>query len=170
MEQTVTLPANPKFSRFDAIVLATMLALLLGTLLLVWRGDAVGLQLVSVSPANGAQNVSTRTDIRLTFDQPLTPAESAAPLIFNPPVTGQSRTEGATLVFSPDAPLAAGTTYTARLADGLQGQRGRSLARDVTWQFTTRQPALLYVGADAGGIDQLFSLNPAGGQPIQLTN
>ncbi|GAB4457180.1 MAG: hypothetical protein Kow0031_38150 [Anaerolineae bacterium] len=169
MEQTVTLPTNPKFSRFDAIVVATMLVLLLGTLLLVWRGDAVGLQLVSTSPAGGAQGVSTRADIRLTFDQPLTAAEAAAPLLFNPPLTGQSRTEGATLIFSPDVPLAANTTYTVELAGGVQGQRGRALTEPVAWQFTTRRPELLFVGPDAGGVDQLFRLNPDGGQPVQLT-
>lgn len=119
MTQTTAFPTTKNFSRFDGIVLATMLALLLGILLLVWRGDAVGLQLISTNPANNAQNVSTRANIRLTFDQPLTPAEAAAPLAFEPPVAGHSRTEGTTLIFTPDAPLAPGTTYHVQLAAGV---------------------------------------------------
>lgn len=170
MTQTTAFPTTKNFSRFDGIVLATMLALLLGILLLVWRGDAVGLQLISTNPANNAQNVSTRANIRLTFDQPLTPAEAAAPLAFEPPVAGHSRTEGTTLIFTPDAPLAPGTTYHVQLAAGVQGQQGRSLNETIAWQFTTRRPALLYAGTDANGIDQLFTIDPADGQPTQLTD
>ncbi len=38
----------------------------------------------------------------------------------------------------PTAPLAAGTTYTARLTTGLRASDGTALAADVTWTFTTQ--------------------------------
>ena len=165
MQQSATLPAESRFSRFDGIVITTLLLLGLGTLLLIWRGNAVGLQVVSVSPARDATDVSTQTDIRIIFDRPLVATDVKTPLTFNPPVSGQTHWQGDTLIFLPDAPLLPNTTYTVEV----QGEQRRILDETAGWQFTTRQPALIYIAPDEDGIDQLFVIDPASGDTRRLT-
>jgi len=126
----------------------------LKTLALTWQANLAGQPVIATTPANGAANVPANTDIRVIFNQP----QPAARLTFSPPVSGTSRWAGSTLVFLPDTPLAANTGYTAQLANGF------------SWQFSTRQPQLLFMAADAAGNDQLFALNPAGGPAHQLTH
>ena len=47
-------------SRFDLIVLTVLLALCVAIMALAWRGDQVGVQVVRVSPPDGAAGVSTK--------------------------------------------------------------------------------------------------------------
>lgn len=156
-------------SRFDGIALATLAGLVLLTLLTIWRGDQVGVQVVSVSPAEGAAEVSTRARIQVTFDQKITAIGSDFPLSITPPVSGTLRWEEFTLAFVPSPALAPETSYTVTLTGKLQSQQGQPLNGALTWQFRTRPPRVLYVGQDTAGKDQLFVINPAGGQPTQLT-
>jgi TolB protein len=156
-------------SRFDRVALATLAGLVLLTLLMIWRGNQVGVQVVSVSPAEGAAEVSTRIRIRVTFDQKVAAIGSDFPLTITPPVSGTLRWQESTLAFVPSPALAPETTYTVTLTSDLQSQQGRPLNGMHTWQFRTRSPRVLYVGQDTAGKDQLFVINPTGGQPSQLT-
>jgi hypothetical protein len=143
-------------SRFDRLVLSTLfvLALLIGAL--AWRGDRVGATVVSVSPAPGATDVSTRATVRINFGQEM-PAEASGTLIsFNPPVSGTVRWEGKTLAFVPSASLAQQTTYTATLTAGLKSQQGRPVLAPPTWHFRTGQMRILYVGGGQPDRDQLM--------------
>lgn len=169
MIKTLPFPRKVELSRFDGIVISTLLGLALFTGFLIWRGDQVGVRVVSVSPADGATEVSTRTDIRITFDQPIVLDSVTMPLTFSPPISGTVRREELSLIFAPVTPLAPETTYTVRLSGNLESQRGRLLKDEVQWQFQTRQSYLLYVAPDENSLDQLFSISLDGGEPAQLT-
>src|SRR5687768_9102127 len=82
-------------SRFDRVALVTLLGLALLTLLLVWRGDQIGVQVVAVSPAEGATEVSTWAVMQVTFDQKIAAIGSGFPLSVSPPVSGTLRWEEA---------------------------------------------------------------------------
>jgi TolB protein len=168
MQQVLSL-SKLKFSPFDRVVVGVLLGLVLVTAVLIWRGDQVGAQVVGLSPADGASEVSTKTEIRVTFDQPMLFSGVDLPLSFSPPVSGTVRWEETSLIFSPAIPLNAETTYRVKLADNMESQQGRSLKNPLSWQFQTRPSYLLYVAPDANSIDQLFLLNPAGEAPTQLT-
>ncbi len=157
-------------TRFDGLVIATLAGLALLVVLLVWRGDRVGVQVVSVSPAEGATAVSGNTRIRVTFDQPIVLPNSDLPLTFTPPVSGTVRWEETTLTFSSAQPLAPETTYTVAIDDQLKSVRGRPVRGLLEWQFETRRPRLLYVAPDANEKEQLYLIDPTGGEPTQLTD
>jgi TolB protein len=157
--------ARFKFTRFDIVVLSTLLVLVTLMLLMLLSGDQIGVRVVAVSPADGAANVSTQTDIRVTFDQPV----ALADLTLSPPVSGTMRQEENTLVFSPVVPLTAGVAYTVNLPDTLVGQTARPLQGMLNWQFQTRQPRVLYIASDADNNDQLYTISPSGIDPVQLT-
>lgn len=165
--QHSTVISKLNLSRFDGLVIAALLGLALGTLLFIWRGNSVGLQVIATSPADGAQNVSARSEIRITFDQPLVAGGDW--LTLTPAVSGTTRWQGETLIFSPQQPLAANTGYAVHLAAGVAGQPGSVLKQPLDWQFRTRSPQLLFIGPDEAGSDQLFTIDPADGERQQLT-
>ena len=156
-------------SRFDQVALATLVGLVLLTLLLIWRGDQVGVQVVAVSPAEGATEVSTRAVMQVIFDQKIAPVGSGFPFSVSPTVSGTLRWDESAVAFIPAQALAPDTTYTVTLTADLKSQQGRPLQGPLTWQFHTRRPRVLYVAPDAQGNDQLFVISPEGGQPSQLT-
>jgi hypothetical protein len=53
------------------------------------------------------------------------------------PVNGAVTYAGVTGTFTPSAPLASFTTYTARISTGAQDLAGNALAADYIWSFTT---------------------------------
>lgn len=158
------------FTRFDSLVLIVAVSLLLALGLVIWRGDQVGLQVISLSPAADATQVSTRSPIQVTFDQPLQTSADGSPFMITPPLTGSTRWEGSTLFFAPETPLQADTTYRVSLAEDVTAERGRSLPEPVVWQFRTGQPRVLYVAKDQAGHDQLFVINADGSDASQLTH
>lgn len=155
-------------SRFDGIVIVIIAGFLLATGLVIWRGDRVGVQIVQVRPGVDAANVSTRAEIRITFDQPLERG-GETPLTVTPAISGAMRWQGNTLVFSPLEAFQSDTTYTVTLADDLRSEQGRVLQGESRWQFQTRHPQLLYMAPLANELDQLFLLDPTTDDITQLT-
>ena len=64
-------PSARRLSRFDLTVLGVAAGAALLILLLIWRGDQVGLEAIAVTPADGSGGVSMRGHIVVEFDQPL---------------------------------------------------------------------------------------------------
>ena len=128
-----------KLSLFDKSVILALFVMAFATAFMVWRGDQVGVEVVSVSPVAGTIGVSTKTDIQVTFDQVMAGTDADVPLTLSPPISGTVAWEGPTLTFSPNLPLAPNTTYTVRLTTKLAGQSGRTLLDLPSWQFQTRQ-------------------------------
>jgi TolB protein len=163
---------NFKWSRFDKAVILSLLAMALAIAFMVWRGDRVGARVVAISPAAGAADVSSQSDIRITFDQMMAVPNAGLPLEINPPVSGTISWDGPTLIFSPITPLKPDTTYTVSLTEHLASQNERAVLTPPAWQFQTRPARLIYVAPDTNNVDQLFVVNPFNDEilPVQLTH
>ncbi|HXF61067.1 MAG TPA: Ig-like domain-containing protein [Caldilineaceae bacterium] len=142
-----------RLGRFDRTVLLAIFSLILAILVVIWRGDRIGIQALAFMPAPGSSGVSVRTQIQVRFDQPL--ADGAA-LRLSPATPGQVRMEGETLVFVPDGALAPDTTYTVTLAAGVRSRHGRILHDPITWRFQTGRTAIVYSALDEQGREQLM--------------
>ncbi|MEW5957540.1 MAG: Ig-like domain-containing protein [Chloroflexota bacterium] len=166
---TSALASALNLSRFDRLVGLTLLGLTVVIGLLLWRGDRVGAQVIAATPPDGATEVSTRSTIQVIFDQPMVGQSESNPISFNPPVSGTIRWDGPQLRFTPSSPLAPDTTYRVELAGALQNEQGRSLKGELSWQFTTARPRLLYLAPAENAIEQLYMIKPGGSQPAPLT-
>jgi len=140
-------------SRFDLTVVGVAAGLVLLILLLIGRGDQVGLTVVSMTPADGSAGISTRGSIVVEFDQPL--ASTTVAVTLDPPADGQTTVEGATVTFVPQA-LAPDTLYRVRIDPGVRGANGRSLTRTLEWGFATGRSQVLFTRV-LDGKEQLFT-------------
>ncbi|MFN3981330.1 MAG: Ig-like domain-containing protein [Caldilinea sp.] len=142
-----------RFSAFDVTVIGVLLgaAALLGVL--IWRGDQVGLQVVALKPADGSAGVSTRSQLTVSFDQPLD-ASSFIRFTLDPPVDGKVQIAGDRVTFIPQA-LQPDTFYSARLEAGVRGETGRTLASTVVWRFATGRTQAIFTRSNEGR-EQLF--------------
>ena len=158
-----------KLTRFDLVAggtLAALAALLLG---LVAAGDHIGARVASQTPADGAE-IGARAGVTITFAQPMQPDSVAAHFSLEPAVAGRAVWAGEVMRFVPDTPLEPGQTYTARLAAGALSSAGRAVQAPVSWSFTVRAPALVYVSPATGGPPELWRVSADGSTPAeQLT-
>jgi len=97
---------------------------------------------VSTVPANGATAVPTAQVITATFNQAMdaTTITASTFTVSGPAgaaVTGAVTYSGNTAVFTPAAPLAASTMYTATITTGAKNPAGTALASNFVWTFTT---------------------------------
>jgi len=121
----------------------------------------VGYLLVTqVAPAEGSEGIEATSRITVAFNRPVVPllavsdpASSAlpSPLVLSPSVPGEGAWVGTSLyVFTPDVPLAGGTTYTARVPAGLTDVGGGLLAADFVWTFATERPRVTFFAPEDG--------------------
>jgi len=118
-----------------------------------FRFNTVGyLQVAQVLPAADTQDAEPDSIITVIFNRPVVPlttlneqADLPQPLILEPAVAGVGEWLNTSIyVFTPDEPLVGGTTYTAKVAAGLQDTTGGLLADDYVWTFTTRPPVIVW--------------------------
>jgi Tol biopolymer transport system component len=159
---------NSTNDRFDWIVLSVLLALGAATGLVLLRGDQVGVRVQDLFPASDSVNVSTRTEIRLSFDQPMDKSSVERRFQVAPRVEGELAWRGETLLWRPHGSLAAETRYTTTLAAGAQSTQGRQLRQTLTWTFHTGHPRVLFMSV--GQVSQLFEVEPASLSSRQLTH
>ena len=118
----------------------------------------------SVTPADGAGNVSLGASVSATFGEPISAASvTGASFLLRDgggnAVAASVSASGSTATLQPSASLQAGTTYTATLVGGSAGIKdtaGNALASDFTWSFTTipadtTPPAVTAVTPASGG-------------------
>lgn len=154
---------------------------------------AVGLQVASLIPAPNVAGVSPRSPIAVVFDAPIDPDSISGSIMLTPPVAGSvqvvslpddrnppaaptptTATSGANvLVFTPDNPLAAHTTYSVSLASTVKRTDGQ-VAPAETWSFTTGEAptsALNQIAflSDRGGVSNVWLMNPDGSNQRELT-
>ena len=108
-------------------------------------GDRVGLQVVSLTPARGAEHVSTLATIEIRFSEPIDPAARSSTLAIEPPVEGSLRWGRRTVRFDPHRTLSASTRYTVRLDRSVRAASGRRLRGAVEWSFDTGALRIAYV-------------------------
>lgn len=132
-----------------------------------WNFEAVaGPSVVSTTPAIGATGVAFNQTISATFLQlPAQDPDSAGAALKcstvsgttftvttpSDPVLGTVTCTGATATFTPTAPLAPGTTFTATLTTGVQNVAGTSLSSPFVWKFTTDTPPVVIATLPANG-------------------
>jgi hypothetical protein len=103
--------------------------------------DATRPQVSTTVPANAATGVRLGNKLAVTFSEPMDPATiTAASFSLKHGATivpGSVSYAGVTAVFTPAAPLLAGTVYSATIGSGSSDLGGNTLASDYVWSFTT---------------------------------
>lgn len=98
---------------------------------------------MSTSPASGAANVAVGTTVTATFSTAMNASTITASTFTlsgsGGAVTGTVSYDSAgnTATFTPSAPLAYNTQYTATITTAAQDSAGTGLAANETWNFTT---------------------------------
>ena len=122
----------------------------------------------STSPDNNAVGVAVGTAVLATFNEAIAPATvTAASFTLRTGVdnvTGTITFSGANTIatFTPSAPLADNTTYTATLTTAITDVAGNALAANHVWTFTTA--AAVAVVVTTSDDDGLFgcAISPSG--------
>jgi hypothetical protein len=96
----------------------------------------------STSPINGATEVETDALIKVTFSEAMD-ASTLTTSTFTVStagggISGAVTCSGSTATFTPSAPLAYSTTFTATITSGAKDAAGNALASAYTWSFTTK--------------------------------
>ena len=123
---------------------------------------------VSTTPANGATNVVINTTISATFSMAMSPGtiSSSSFTVTGPggaAVAGAVAYTGSVATFTPTAPLAYSSIYTATITNGATNLGGTHLLNNSVWTFTTitPPPAVIAVvpanGATSVPIGQVLS-------------
>ena len=107
------------------------------------EGDRTPPTVISTTPTAGATGVARNTTVTATFSEPVTSTSiSTTTFTLTPaggaPVAATVNASSATsATLTPSAPLAFGTTYTARLTTGIKDVAGNALSSAHSWTFTT---------------------------------
>jgi methionine-rich copper-binding protein CopC len=93
----------------------------------------------SVTPANGATGVDIGTQISVLFSEPVDclTVNGSSFVVNGGAVGGTVSCSNDSASFSPSAPLANSTVYTATLSTTVSDQAGNPMAADYNWSFTT---------------------------------
>ena len=126
------------------------------------------LEVSQVAPAPGTMDVEAESTITVMFNRPVVPLTAVSdpareglpqPLILEPSVGGSGEWLNTSVyVFTPEGPLAGGTTYTARIEAGLTDTTGGLLDEPYTWQFAVQPPQVTWVSPS--GEDGPVSVEP----------
>ncbi len=149
---------------------------------LTWNFSVIGdLEVAQVEPLADTAEVLTDTHrISVRFNHPVvalttidTQTTLAQPIAIEPALAGEGRwLDTSTYVFTPKAGLAPSTSYSVRVAAGLQDQTGGALRQEYVWRFSTITPNVIaslpsdgvrYAGP-GGPIQLVFN------QPMDLTS
>jgi uncharacterized protein YfaS (alpha-2-macroglobulin family) len=109
------------------------------------------LEVGQVIPAPNSNDVAANSAITIIFNRPVVPLVSnieqstlPVPLRLEPAVSGSGKwLNTSTYVFTPDAPLPAETSFSARIAASLQDIAGNPLQSEYSWQFRVAAPTVI---------------------------
>jgi uncharacterized protein YvpB len=96
--------------------------------------------LSGASPSRGSTEIPTRSDVSLTFNQPVDHASAQARASISPAVSGTFSWSGNTMSFHPSAPLAIFTTYSFSVAPGVTATYGTPNTAVLSTGFQTVPP------------------------------
>jgi hypothetical protein len=154
---------------------------------------AAGLAILDTVPRDGAAGIGIQTAIAIRFDAPIDADSAREAFRMTPSVGGEIRIvaleddrtpgdgsavatgEPDTLLFVPDEPLAAHTTYTLTLEPTISRlDDPEAVAAGRSWSFTTGSPSasgqnqVAFLAARSG-VRNVWLMNPDGTNPRQLT-
>ncbi|MCX7938297.1 MAG: Ig-like domain-containing protein [Thermoflexales bacterium] len=160
-----------RFDRMDRAALSTAAALAFLTLVVIWRGDRVGVRVTQVTPADGARFVAARQGVALTFSEAMDRTSVEARMHITPAVSGTLQWNGTTLRWKPTQPLMPGTYYTFTLEAGARSVRGRQLLEAVQVAFRVAPLRVAWL-APADGSANLFvlDLSQPEAAPVPITS
>ncbi len=141
-------------------------------------GDVTPPTVVSVSPSNGATEVSSGTSVIANFNEAVN-ASTVTTTSFelrnaaNNVVTATVSTSSSQIILTPSSALAGSTTYTATIKGGASGVKdlaGNALANDFSWTFAVRAVAPPPQLDGAGGPILIVSsvANPFSRYPVEI--
>ncbi len=113
---------------------------LCATLALLTLACGAGPTVLSTTPVDGATGIARSPTISVTFSEPMDSASLAGTFTLTSPsgpVAGTISSAAATAVFTPAAPLAVSTKFTATVSTAAKSVKGLGLASARTWSFTT---------------------------------
>jgi uncharacterized protein YfaS (alpha-2-macroglobulin family) len=127
---------------------------------LTWSFTVIGdLEVAQVEPAIDTSEVPTDTNrISVRFNHPVVAfttiddqKQLPQPLQIEPALAGEGRwLDTSTYVFTPKAGLLPSTSYSLRVASGLNDQTGGTLRQPYTWRFSTITPQIYSSEPEAG--------------------
>jgi Domain of unknown function (DUF4082)/Bacterial Ig-like domain len=104
---------------------------------------------ITQSPSSGATGVATSTTVRADFSKAMDATTLTTATVKLNVAGGGAAVTGTVgydavnrrATFTPSAPLAEGTAYTATITTGAKASDGTPLASQVTWTFSTQLPS-----------------------------
>jgi hypothetical protein len=146
----------------DRIAIAVMLLLSVLIGLIIWKGDAVKPSVRTFTWENqqiGADDLS----FSLSFSRPMDQKTIEENLKIDPPLAGKTSWAGRRMVYTLLTPAPYGTNYQVKLEKGRdkysQAEGQNRLMQPFTGSFTTRNRAILYIGAEPEIQGQLVLYN-----------
>jgi len=161
----------------------------------------MGLRVSALIPTPNVAGVSVRTPIAVFFDGPIDPASVSGAIRLTPPVRGTTKaitlpddleasvlpsasaspspaassaaSGNRVLVFTPDQPLAAHTTYAVSMSSSVRRTDGQA-SSEQSWTFTTGEPPsnalnqIVFL-SHRGGVANVWLMNPDGSNQRQVT-
>ena len=153
-----------------AIVVMLFLSVLLG--IMIWKGDAVRPTVRNFSWEDrqiGAED----TAFSLTFSRPMENKSVEENLKIDPPLAGKISWAGRRMVYTLVTPPPYGTNYTVRLQGAIdkfaQAESKKREIQTFIGNFTTRDRALIYIGAEEENKGRLLLYNLTQEQKKVLT-
>ncbi len=99
--------------------------------------DTTAPTVTGTNPANNANNVAVNAAVSATFSENILSSSVTTSSFTVNGVAGAVSVSGATATFTPSAPLAFATTYTATVTTAVTDLAANRLAANRTWSFTT---------------------------------
>ncbi len=101
-----------------------------------------------MSPGPHSKRVNPNSPISIVFNRPVVPLTTLeegenipSPISVEPPIKGKGRWLNTSVYqFVPSEPMYAGTTYTVTVSSRIRDITGSTLAKPVSWSFTTQEP------------------------------
>jgi Tol biopolymer transport system component len=130
------------------------------------------LRIVASSPLDDDLNVPITAPIHLEFSERMDRESVESRFSLAPETPGRFEWQDSSLVFRPAGAFAPTTAYTLTLASGASSARGLVIEEPTVLHFTTRPPALLYLGLAEGKekARQIHALHLDGLQAVPLTS
>lgn len=153
-------------NRFDRIVWVFLLCVFSATIVILWRGDRTGAQVLATIPRKGDE-VSAWGRIGITFKQAMQSGTVEERFSVEGDVSGYTTWQDNTLYFIPEQPYEYNRVYRARLLPGALSVEGRRVIDEVSFEFRVRSPAVIYMKTEA----EIYELwvDDLSGDPRQLT-
>ena len=126
-----------------------------------FRFRTIGYLAVTQSlPVDGSAGIAVDSTIFAMFNRPVVPlmalsdpsyTDLPVPLVVVPAIAGTGEWLNTSVyVFTPSEPMRGGTTYTATVPAGLIDTTGGIVPEDVSWQFTTERPRVVWTSPTSG--------------------